>query len=253
MCCNGCAGAALPEGTEKYIFYSRQGNATFMRTGKVYCSWGGDGQEIVNTLRANGIHCSWDGNPSLCILISDQRLLFEFENDKGDKFTNAQLNELVANNNVAPGTYKVVFKPDGEYLEEFKILGEGSLTDAQKTRIVRRVIRQEMREESYAMESLSAYSAPSECYGDIARANGRRMRFLLEQLGTSFGVIDDLITKYERVESPFTQFQEDCGGYLPPPAHLEGCWLSSAMPEESEAHWHHRRALHEKAQELSHS
>jgi hypothetical protein len=70
MCCQSCALAELPEGTEKYVFYHRQDNTQLIRTGSCHLAWGGDGKAIVDVLEAEGLLTSWDGSPHSRILIA---------------------------------------------------------------------------------------------------------------------------------------------------------------------------------------
>jgi len=60
-CCSSCALAALPEGTEKFVFYHKQDAERLDRNRKCNLSWGGDGSEIVKVLNECGVSTDWNG------------------------------------------------------------------------------------------------------------------------------------------------------------------------------------------------
>jgi len=69
MCCQSCAGAAIPDGTEKYVFYHNQDNDN-LKGGQDFClAWGGDGHEIVKILNENGLETFWEGNKNKRIMV----------------------------------------------------------------------------------------------------------------------------------------------------------------------------------------
>lgn len=69
QCCQSCGCAALPEGTENYVFYHRQDVDCLRETGGCYLAWGGDGQAIADAMRAEGLVVEWDGSPTTRILV----------------------------------------------------------------------------------------------------------------------------------------------------------------------------------------
>lgn len=62
-CCQSCALAALPDGTEKYVVYHAQDADDLKVNGECYVAWGGNGAEIVSVLNAHGVKTEWDGSP----------------------------------------------------------------------------------------------------------------------------------------------------------------------------------------------
>lgn len=68
-CCQTCGCAALPENTEKYVFYHMQDSENFASSGEGYLAWGGDGAEICAALRAENLTVEWDGSNNTRIKI----------------------------------------------------------------------------------------------------------------------------------------------------------------------------------------
>lgn len=70
-CCQTCAWAALQKmgRQDKAVFYHKQDKEYAKKYGKVYLSWAGVGQEIVNTLRYYGLTVEWSGNTDKRIMV----------------------------------------------------------------------------------------------------------------------------------------------------------------------------------------
>lgn len=70
QCCNSCGCAALPTGTERYVFYHAQDDERMRSIGSVYLTWGGDGYEIWQCFLEAGLAVTWDGRSDTRILVS---------------------------------------------------------------------------------------------------------------------------------------------------------------------------------------
>lgn len=68
-CCQSCGCAAMPQGTEKYVFYHAQDRQNLMDGEKFYLAWGGDSREIVAALREAGLLVEHDGSNSTRIAV----------------------------------------------------------------------------------------------------------------------------------------------------------------------------------------
>lgn len=68
MCCQSCAGSAIPEDREDaYVYYHKQDtDALYVSDdryeGGTYLAWAGDGAQIVDICRAAGLDVEWDGS-----------------------------------------------------------------------------------------------------------------------------------------------------------------------------------------------
>ena len=79
-CCSSCASAAMAdkygEDTEKYVFWHEQDDEAFsgnLLKRKMYISWGGNGEEIVEAFKDAGIKTEWEGTKRHCIGILPER------------------------------------------------------------------------------------------------------------------------------------------------------------------------------------
>lgn len=73
QCCQSCGCAALPEGTEFYVFYHRQDAARLRDSSHpgVMLAWGGDGEEIRKAFLEVGCAVTWDGAERTRIYVSE--------------------------------------------------------------------------------------------------------------------------------------------------------------------------------------
>lgn len=74
-CCQGCANAELPEGTEDYVYYHRQdADSLHEREARgrpqVWLSWGGDGEELRRCFMEAGLAVEWNGSSNQRLLVS---------------------------------------------------------------------------------------------------------------------------------------------------------------------------------------
>lgn len=73
MCCGGCAVAALPGDTEKWVAYHKQAGVRLRDEGYTHVMFGESveyGHMIVDVLRQHGLSVEWDGTIQQCIRIS---------------------------------------------------------------------------------------------------------------------------------------------------------------------------------------
>lgn len=73
-CCGGCGCAALPEGTEKYVFYHEQDLDNWKEMGRMYLAWGGDVAEIVEVLKRHGLAVSHKGEERIRVAYNETYL-----------------------------------------------------------------------------------------------------------------------------------------------------------------------------------
>ena len=80
-CCSSCASGAMAdkygEDTEKYIFWHEQDDEAFsgnILKRKMYISWGGNAEEIMEAFEAAGIKTEWEGSDRYCIGILPERI-----------------------------------------------------------------------------------------------------------------------------------------------------------------------------------
>lgn len=74
VCCSTCAAAEVPrDKTERAVFYLRR-DADAFDCGRLrktlWLKWGGDANEIVGVLRAQGLKASWNGDRYTCIEVN---------------------------------------------------------------------------------------------------------------------------------------------------------------------------------------
>ena len=67
-CCQSCGWAAVPDGTEKVVFFHKQDADDLRRTGRVHLAWSGDGVEICRILGEHGVRTEWNGSGDKRIL-----------------------------------------------------------------------------------------------------------------------------------------------------------------------------------------
>lgn len=72
MCCSGCAcyelGAKYGD-DHPYVFFHKQDAERASKGGPLYLAWGGNGDEIADTLREEGLEVEWDGSDLTRILV----------------------------------------------------------------------------------------------------------------------------------------------------------------------------------------
>ena len=71
-CCQGCGMAALPKGTEKYVFYHAQDEENLMDNSTVFLAFGGGGTKIADALINEGLIVNWNGSESMRIQVLDE-------------------------------------------------------------------------------------------------------------------------------------------------------------------------------------
>lgn len=70
-CCQNCAWHAMTdEEAKKAVFYHNQDNADKLKGLPFHLAWSGDGNEIVDVLRAEGIQVKWSGTTKTRIQLS---------------------------------------------------------------------------------------------------------------------------------------------------------------------------------------
>lgn len=62
-CCQSCGWNAVPDGTEKAVFYHNQDNEN-IEDGFVHLAWAGKGSEIRKALKGAGLRVEWNGKPN---------------------------------------------------------------------------------------------------------------------------------------------------------------------------------------------
>ena len=67
LCCQTC-GLSVIEG-DKYVFWHSQDAQNAVRDGSLILSWGGDGVEVVEVMRAAGLEVEWDGGNGRRIVV----------------------------------------------------------------------------------------------------------------------------------------------------------------------------------------
>lgn len=74
-CCNSCAWYDVPEErADKVVFYHSQDYSTLKKEDRVYLTWSGDGNEIVQAFIDNGLpkhEVDWDGTEQRRIVINN--------------------------------------------------------------------------------------------------------------------------------------------------------------------------------------
>lgn len=61
-CCQSCAWADVPKGSDKVVFYHAQDLQDLRKTGDVYIAWSGDGNQIREEFERVGCTVQWDGS-----------------------------------------------------------------------------------------------------------------------------------------------------------------------------------------------
>lgn len=72
QCCNTCGVAALPAGTEDFVFYHRQALDNLVDTGGCYLNWGGRLETIRTALERQGLFVGHDGSEAKKIFVTLQ-------------------------------------------------------------------------------------------------------------------------------------------------------------------------------------
>jgi hypothetical protein len=83
-CCSTCGCAAIPDGTQQWVFFHKQDNDGLNRTGQTYLTFGAYanapseevvrvGENIVSVLNEAGLATEWDGSPHTRILVTGER------------------------------------------------------------------------------------------------------------------------------------------------------------------------------------
>jgi hypothetical protein len=69
MCCQSCGWASVPNEYERAVFYHAQDKESMKKSGEVYLSWAGNGQEIVKVFQDNGFIVDWNGETTTRIKV----------------------------------------------------------------------------------------------------------------------------------------------------------------------------------------
>lgn len=61
-CCQSCGWASVPDDkAERAVFYHAQDKQRMVADREVYLAWAGNGEEIVNVIKATGLNVEWEG------------------------------------------------------------------------------------------------------------------------------------------------------------------------------------------------
>lgn len=62
QCCQSCGWSAVPDDkAERAVFYHGQDKQRIDKDREVYLAWAGNGEEIVNVIKATGLNVEWEG------------------------------------------------------------------------------------------------------------------------------------------------------------------------------------------------
>lgn len=69
-CCMGCGFAAIPEQTQKAVFYHAQDAETLRRSGRLFIAWDGSAAEVRQSLESAGLVVTHDGSEHTRFLVT---------------------------------------------------------------------------------------------------------------------------------------------------------------------------------------